>query len=296
MQYWDGHTRISNGVRTSISTTDKHAAIIIQTVAHLCGKGSKVLEKVRDVTRKTLYEVSINNRDFHNMATGTSGIVKHSGTYVYCPKTSTGFFMLRKDSNVMVTGNTNYLGQAPTLAAKEGLKVSAVKNIIARYFKLCPEIPLWQEFVKNFALTHGYVENIWGARGEVYDFTDPMWMNKIIAWIPQSSLAILVNKALVALEKGERQMITDKWDFDSNSGLIVPRKQIIEAKLQTHDSISGQFIATDFDAIHRIKRYMEVTISYEDTLIIPAAVKLGDTYGGCKKIDKTSPYLQLEKA
>ena len=191
---------------------------------------------------------------------------------------------------------TNYLGQAPTLAAKEGLKVSAVKNIIAMYFKLCPEIPEWQEYVKNFALTHGYVENIWGARGEVYDFSDPMWMNKIIAWIPQSSLAILVNKALVALEKNERQMITDKWDFDSATGLIVPRKQIIEAKLQTHDSISGQFIRTDFDAVRRIKQYMEVVIPYEDTLIIPAAVKIGETYGGCKKLAKDSPYLQWEKA
>ena len=140
LPHWDGHIRTSNGVRTSVSTTDPVAAEVMQTVAHLLGYGSKVIRNKRDETRQDLYEISFNNRKFHNMSLGKRSFVKHEGTKVYCPQTSTGFFMVRYNGNVMVTGNTNYLGKAKTLAAKAGLSIKAVNNIITMYFKKAPEI------------------------------------------------------------------------------------------------------------------------------------------------------------
>lgn len=272
LKHWDGHVRTVNGVRTSISTTDKLTAEIIQTVAHLNGYGSKILGRERDETRKTIYEVSLNNRLFHNMSTGTTNLIQHAGTNVYCPKTSTGFFMVRYKGNVMVTGNSNYLGQANTLAAKAGLAVSRIKKVQDIYFRLCPEIPEWHRRLEAEARSTRCIRNIWGAKNEVWDFHDPMWMNKLVAWQPQSSLAILVNKALATMES-------------------VEQGKSIQTKLQTHDSLSGQFLATDKGAVKRIINYMEVEIPYKDKLIIPADIKISAvSYGDCKKIDKDSPY------
>ena len=272
LPYWDGNVRTVNGVRTSISTTDVHAAEVIQTIAHLCGKGSKIITREMDETRKTIYEVSLNNRLFHNMISGTTKLIQHNGTKVYCPKTSSGFFMVRYGGHVMVTGNSNYLGQANTLAAKAGLAVSRIKKVQDIYFRLCPEIPEWHRRLEAEARSTRCIRNIWGAKNEVWDFHDPMWMNKLVAWQPQSSLAILVNKALATMES-------------------VEQGKSIQTKLQTHDSLSGQFLAADKGAVKRIINYMEVEIPYKDKLIIPADIKISAvSYGDCEKIDKDSPY------
>lgn len=157
----------------------------------------------------------------------------------------------------------NYLGKARTLAAKAGLSIAAVQRVLNWYFDRCPEIPRWHDKIKYTAMSQGYVENIFGARFWVLDFIDPMWMNKIVAAIPQSSAAILVNKALTKLEQTE--------------------KGKIQVLLQVHDSLAGQFKATDTTALQRIKSYMELTIPYDDPLVIPAEIKTSSiSYGNCK--------------
>jgi DNA polymerase I-like protein with 3'-5' exonuclease and polymerase domains len=171
-----------------------------------------------------------------------------------------------------VCHGTNYLGTANTLAAKAGLKVSVVKSVIGQYFTLCPEIPAWHSRLETEARKTGCIRNIWGAKNEVWDFNDPMWLNKLVAWQPQSSLAILVNKALVTLE-------------------TVEKGKNIQTKLQTHDSLTGQFLKIDLMAPKRIKNYLEIEIPYKDKLIIPADVKISElSYGDCKKISKDSIY------
>ena len=89
-----------------------------------------------------------------------------------------------------------------------------------------------------------------------------MYLNKMVAAVPQSSAGILVNKALCQLEETEKGKI-----------------QIL---LQTHDSLSGQFRKEDNDAVARIRNYMELTIPYKDPLIIPAQIKVSSkSYGDC---------------
>lgn len=298
LEFWDGHVRKSNGVRTSVSTTDALAAEVMQTVIHLCGQASKVNHTVRDETRKDIYEVSMNNRAFHNMATGSRGMVKHNGTQVFCPQTSTGYFLIRRKGNIYVSGNTNYLGTAPTLAAKAGLSIAAVKRVIEFYFSQCPEILEWHKFLENHARQFGYIENCFGARNEVFDFTDKMWLNKLVAWQPQSSAAILVNNAIVRLEVTE-SMVANKIILPQERKFIMPSRASMETKLQTHDSISGQAHIEDHSFVARLMKYMEMPITFDknsmrsskDTVIIPAEVKISNiSYGDCAKIPKDSPY------
>lgn len=183
-----------------------------------------------------------------------------------------------------VCHGTNYLGKAKTLAAKAGLSIKAVNNIITMYFKKAPEILEWHRYLESFARKNGYIENCFGARNEVFDFTDEMWLNKLVAWQPQSSAAILVNKAINRLETTEPLL-------DTNYPIVT--------KLQTHDSISGLHHADDVTAIARIIAYMEMPIAFKanelrsksDTVIIPAEVKHSlKSYGSCKKVDKNGPF------
>jgi len=161
-----------------------------------------------------------------------------------------------------VAHGANYLGKAPTLAAKAGLSISNVTRVLQWYFHECPEIPNWHKRIESTARSQRFVENVFGARFWVLDFTDPMWLNKIVAAIPQSSAAILVNKALCSLEKHEQGNI--------------------QALLQVHDSIAGQFKKTDITAVDRIKKYMEIEIPYADKLVIPAQLKTSEfSYGDC---------------
>lgn len=158
---------------------------------------------------------------------------------------------------------SNYLGKPTTLAAKEGLSVSGVKKVQEHYFRLCQEIPNWHAKVEAEARKNKYVRNIFGARFWNYDFHDPMWLNKVVAAIPQSSAAILVNKALVQLEK-------------------VEQGKNIQVLLQVHDSLAGVYLKEDKTAIERIKSYLEIPIPYKDTLIIPANIKTSaKSYGDC---------------
>jgi DNA polymerase I-like protein with 3'-5' exonuclease and polymerase domains len=158
---------------------------------------------------------------------------------------------------------SNYLGRPTTLAAKEGLSVSGVKAVQDYYFKVCPEILAWHSRIESDTRRYGYVRNIFGARFWNYDFNDPMWLNRMVAAIPQSSAAILVNKAFVALERAEKG-------------------ENIQVLMQVHDSLAGIYRASDTTAQERIIKYMEVEIPYKDKLIIPAALKTSKySYGDC---------------
>lgn len=163
-----------------------------------------------------------------------------------------------------VCHGANYIGTAPTLAAKAGLNIVQVRKVLSWYFNECPEIPAWHKRVENQCRKFHWIENVFGARFECFDFNDPMWINKMVAVIGQSSSSVLVNEAWVALERAEQG-------------------KNIQVLLQTHDSLSGQFRTSDITAVQRIKAYMEIPVPYKDVLIIPAQIKTSRiSYGDCK--------------
>lgn len=158
---------------------------------------------------------------------------------------------------------TNYLGKAPTLAGKAGLLVHEVDKVQKFYFSACPEVKRWQlRHIANME-KFGFVENVFGARGYFLDRSDNMINNKAIAWVPQSTIGILVNKGLVNIDKKEN-----------------PRN--VQVLLQTHDSLSGQFLEIDKEAPNRIIGHMKIALQYNKPLIIPADIKTSKvSYGDC---------------
>ena len=263
LAYWDGHKDKTNHI--TISTTSKLNAEIIQTVAHLVGKGSKLNYKddTRKSNRKRLYTVSINNRNYYSTRNGVKNFIRHDGTKVYCPFTSTGFFMVRHKGHIMVTGNTAYGGFSPTIARGTGLLVHEVDKLQKWYFSVCPQVKAWHRNVHRQISTIGYITNIFGARGWFLNTNDPTLLNKAIAWQPQSEVGILTNKGLVDIEKNE--------------------KGKIQVLLQTHDSVSGQYLKSDTLAKERIVQHMTRTLPYKVPLTIPVDTEVSDkSYGDCK--------------
>lgn len=156
---------------------------------------------------------------------------------------------------------TNYLGKAPTIAGRANLSIAQVDAVQKWYFSVAPEVKKWQDRIIKSINTTGNITNVFGARGWFLDKTDKNLYNKAVAWVPQSTIGILVNKGLVNLAKNEPD---------------------VKVLMQTHDSLSGQFLTSDLSAPERIIKAMSIEMQYTKPLIIPAGIKTSEkSYGDC---------------
>jgi len=108
LAHWDGDVEPQpNGF--TYTTTDAYNAQFVATMAHLSGRAAFVSTRERDENWSAAYRVYI-RKD-----TKTRSDPKHyeevpfKGT-VYCPTTETGYFMVRQNGCIVVTGNTGRWG------------------------------------------------------------------------------------------------------------------------------------------------------------------------------------------
>ncbi|VEF05485.1 hypothetical protein [Streptococcus equi] len=102
---WDGYYASNNTIQ--YTTTIKQNADIIQALAHLSGRAALVSKKHEDVENwKTAYIVNIwlSPKNQHEVKDKTT-LVDYQGK-VYCASTPTGFFIVRRNGKVWVTGNS----------------------------------------------------------------------------------------------------------------------------------------------------------------------------------------------
>ena len=266
LQYWDGHCSITKNGTTHNNmayTTVKSTAVIWQTLWHLLGYGSKIsVKKLKD--RKPCYIVTKNNRKCFSLKKGNRRIIDGEGKQVFCPVTSTGYFLVRNKNHIMITGNSNYGGKAKTLAAKEGMRLADVEKVQRFYFQLCQEIPKLHKELTEQIRDVGYVENCWGSRGYFLNKSDPMLMNKVYAWVGSSPVSTLINKGFVNIDQKERG--------------------VIDVRMQVHDSLAGTFKTADTTAPQRILEHCRVPMPFHGKeYIIPVNIKTSTkSYGECE--------------
>jgi DNA polymerase I-like protein with 3'-5' exonuclease and polymerase domains/uracil-DNA glycosylase len=157
---------------------------------------------------------------------------------------------------------TNYLGTADGIAPRIGLLVHETERIQKWYFGLAPEIRKWQEDIKKQVSGRRYVENVFGYRMYFFDKIEGTIFNQAVAWIPQSSVGCLINRAYVNIDKN------------------LPE---VEVLLQVHDSLMGQFESVQGDwALRRIVEESQVVLPYADPLVIPVGIVSSKTsWGAC---------------
>jgi DNA polymerase-1 len=157
---------------------------------------------------------------------------------------------------------TNYGGKPVTMAKAAGITTHQADIFQRRYFARHPGIVAWHERTKAFLDTRKYVENQFGYRRFYFEDTGSAF-TKALAWIPQSTVALVVNRIWM--------------NFFNN----LPEVMVL---LQVHDSLAGQFPTIQRDyCLKRMKEEARIVIPYEDPLVIPVGLKTSLTsWGDCK--------------
>lgn len=160
---------------------------------------------------------------------------------------------------------TNYGGKAKTMAAVCGLTVHETERMQARWFGAHPGILEWHQRTEHNLETTRSVTNAFGFVRTYYDRIDAI-LPEALAWIPQSTVAIVINTGL-------NNAFADK--------LLSRYHEIL---IQVHDSVAGQYVtAQEAFVLPRLHQHFLVTIPYSDPLIIPVGLKTStESWGVCK--------------
>lgn len=158
---------------------------------------------------------------------------------------------------------TNYLGSAKGLAERLGLSVKDAESTQKWYFGRFPRIKKWQDDIKDQVLKRRMVENIFGYRTQFLGRIEGTVFNQAVAWIPQSTVACLINRAYVKIDQ------------------TLPEVQVL---LQVHDSLAGQFPTARADFYEKaIIEAAEIPLPYPgDPLTIGVGCKTSTrSWGEC---------------
>lgn len=164
---------------------------------------------------------------------------------------------------------THYLGTAKGLAERIGLLVHEVEVIQKWYFGKFPNLKIWQDYIKNQVISRKMVSNVFGYRCYFFDRIEGTIFNQAIAWIPQSTVACIVNRAMVTLHN----------QFPNQF-----KKVQFDVLQHNHDSLAGQFPTEQKEFyVAAVKKAMEVELPYKNPIIIPAEVHTSEiSWGHCK--------------
>ncbi len=155
---------------------------------------------------------------------------------------------------------TNYYAKPPTLARTLGITVKAAHDFQTRWFGAHPKILKWQDEVENSINTKRMVTNKFGNRRFYFERIEGI-LPQALAWIPQSTVALIINRGLVNIEE-----------------TLYPHVQNL---LQVHDSLVLQ-ITHDFytSRLLELKAQLEIVVPYEDPLTIPLGLAVSwDSWG-----------------
>lgn len=162
---------------------------------------------------------------------------------------------------------TNYGGEGAGLAARiGGLSVDDVERIQRWYFGMCPEIKEWQEDIKAQIEKRGFIQNPFGNRLYNWDRVSRKLFNEALAWTPQSTVGLWINRIMLALDNA----YGDDW---------------LELLAQTHDSTTGQFPTERSEECQRLilaTANAVVIPCKTGPITVPCGLKLSTTsWGAC---------------
>lgn len=168
--------------------------------------------------------------------------------------------MIREFAKVFCHG-TNYTGQPRTMAMHTGRSVQEIERAQNIWFGAHPGIKTWHQRVELQIRKYRFVENKFGYRWYIFDRIEQA-LAEAVAWIPQSTVSIVINKIW---ERIYREL---------------PEVQIL---MQVHDSLPGQLpTARLLELLPRIQECAQITVPYEDPLVIPINIKTSEkSWGDC---------------
>lgn len=161
---------------------------------------------------------------------------------------------------------TNYGASARTLAAALGIPVHAADKFQRRWFAAHPAIHRWHRDTEYQLQTTRTVTNRFGFRRFYFDRVDSI-LPEALAWIPQSTVALVIDKGLVRVDQELRG--------------------VVETLMQVHDSGIFQILTSILQStLPKLMECLRVQIPYEDPLTIPVGAEISEvSWGDCKTPD-----------
>lgn len=158
---------------------------------------------------------------------------------------------------------TNYMGTAKALAQRLGLSVREAEATQQWYFGRFPRIKQWQDRIRHQVSHKRMVENVFGYRCYFFDRIEGNVFNQAAAWIPQSTVACIINRAYLN---------------------IFHNLPEIDILLQVHDSLAGQYDLERAEYYReQIIKYATIILPYDDPMSIPVGIKTSsESWGGCE--------------
>jgi DNA polymerase-1 len=160
----------------------------------------------------------------------------------------------RQMAKIFVHG-TNYGGQARTMAAHCGITVHEAERAQRNWFAAHPNIRQWHLDISTQLQTTRTVSNKFGYKRFYFDRVDDKLVKHALAWIPQSTVACVINRGLVNIHNH------------------IPAAQLL---LQVHDSLVLQIPETQLQTLlPQIHQNMLIPVPYPEPLTIQVGLKLG---------------------
>lgn len=160
---------------------------------------------------------------------------------------------------------TNYGAYPRTLSKALGITVKEAEFFQHQWFGAHPGIKEWHRRVEESLVKTRAVRNAFGFRRLFFDRIDSV-LPQALAWIPQSTVAIVTNMGLRNLHQN------------------LPEVQVL---LQVHDSTVWQAPSGLFPGILSVVREnLLIPVPYEDPLVIPVGFKLSTkSWGDCQEVE-----------
>jgi hypothetical protein len=215
--HWDGTGRERKaGSQTKYMCINYKNVVTVQTIAHLTGQQSLVRGHplngyVKD-TDRLIWDASYNNRKFSSIAENERWAETFTGT-VYCLTVPSGFFMVRYQDRISVTGNSNYL------LSPHGLNDEYPEYFPTQrkgrefqefYFGLFPKLRSWHQSTLERVHRETYLENHYQYRHYFYsvfsfDKRRNDWIlgddaKRAVAFVPQSDASAIQTEDIILLD------------------------------------------------------------------------------------------------
>lgn len=219
LPYWDGVRGGKSGKQTAYITTNQYNAEVVQTLAHVAGLRSLIKTSFKgrgSFGTKPVLKVSLSHRRFLSAGSIETGNQPFSGT-VYCVTVPSGWFLVRHNGKISVTGNSNFMqspkGAREKIFAETGIEypVETVAKVMGVYFELFPAIKKWHKdillqadkdgFIRNpFGYIHRFNKTLdWNTDSGRWDWTPGPQANEAIAFLPQSTAAGMIKESMLRL-------------------------------------------------------------------------------------------------
>jgi DNA polymerase I-like protein with 3'-5' exonuclease and polymerase domains len=192
--------------------------------------------------------------------------------------------------------STNYGITARSLAQAINVPVHEAEKFQKRWFEIHPGILEWHKRTEIQLQTTRTVYNRFGYRRKYFDRIEGL-LGEALAWVPQSSVACVTNRALCRLrpaftdyyqKAGLAEIARDRFSLVAVQRLYELGVQLL---LQVHDSFVFQYPTYREAAVLPLLRsVLSVTIPYDKPLIIPWGLKTSTrSWGDAEERDWPEP-------